>query len=120
MSLWAMFPLVLQAVYAASALPPLLRLHESKRSDQHTVSNHVMTLCAHAAMAVWAHVYAKQPGMVLSTLISMAVSLTFLSTILHYRRWPGGRLRVPRGPTVVRSAPSVSPSLLLDARRVVG
>lgn len=93
---WALFPLMLQAVYVASALPPLLRLVQSKRSDQHAVSNQFLCLGAHFAMVAWAWWYAGQVGLVASAVISIVTTVVTLGTILYYRAHPGGRPYRPR------------------------
>jgi apolipoprotein N-acyltransferase len=104
---WAYFPLALQAIYAVSALVPLRRLYVTKRSDQHAVSNHVLTLGAHAAMATWAWTYAHELGLVLSTCAGIALTLLTLTTVLHYRANPGGR---PPRPASARRAGWVAPA----------
>lgn len=91
---WALFPLMLQAVYVAAVIPPLLRLIQSKRSDQHAVSNQFLSLGAHFAMTAWAWLYAGQVGLVASSLISIVTTSITLGTILYYRGYPGGR---PKG-----------------------
>lgn len=107
---WALFPLLLQAVYVASAAPPLLRLVRSKRSDQHAVSNQFLSLGAHVAMVAWAWAYASQLAIAASAAISIATTGATLGTILYYRHFPGGR------PPSARSAPSRAPARVYPTR----
>lgn len=93
---WELFPLVVQAVYVASAAPPLLRLVKSKRSDQHAIVNQFLALGAHFAMAGWAWKYAGEMGIVAASLISVVTTLLTAGTILYYRAHPGGRPERPR------------------------
>lgn len=90
-TLWALFPLMMQAVYTFCGFLPLRKLHEGKRSDQHALAGHAVTLGAHGAMLAWAALYAKQAGMVLSFALAIVMAATTFATVLYYRHYPGGR-----------------------------
>lgn len=97
---WEVFPLMMQAVYVAASIPPLLRLVKLKRSDQRALADHWLALGAHGGMLVWAHAYAQEPGMVASVLVACATTLVSAALIRRYRQWPGGK------PDSVARAPS--------------
>lgn len=99
---WDLFPLAMQAVYLAAALPSLAKLVEHKRSEQRALADHWLVLAAHAAMLAWAWLYAQAPGMAAATIVSIATTTLSAALIVRYRRHPGGK----RGAADSRGLPS--------------
>lgn len=99
---WDLFPLAMQAVYLAAAVPSLAKLVRHKRSDQRALVDHWACLGAHAAMLAWAWLYAEAPGMAAATLISISTTSLSAGLIVRYRRHPGGK----RGASDARGRPA--------------